>query len=104
MIHEHEALEIASAGMDFGLTPEVERELALTYRECPVCAERAASYHEQIRLMRRLPVLDASEATRQRITEAALSGRRDTRSPLVLALAAALLLGLLLRVARAAAA
>jgi hypothetical protein len=102
MIHEHEALEIASAGIDFGLTPEVERELALTYRECPVCAERAASYREQIRLMQRLPVLDASGATRQRVTEAALSGRGNTRSPLVLALAAALLVGLLLAMAAAA--
>ncbi|MFL5769198.1 MAG: hypothetical protein ACJ765_03895 [Chloroflexota bacterium] len=102
MIHEHEALELASGAIDFGLSPELERELAETYRDCPICAERAASYHEQIRLMRRLPVLDASAHTRQRVTAAALSGRGDTRSPLVLALAAALLVGLLLAAAAAA--
>ena len=102
MIHEHEALELASAAIDFGLGPEVERELTLTYRDCPVCAERAASYHEQIRMMRRLPVLDASEATRQRVTAAALGGRAGGRSTLVLVLAAALLVALLLGLTAAA--
>ena len=102
MIHEHEATQLASAAMDFGLTPEVERELAAEYRDCPVCAERAAAYHEQIRLIQRLPVLDASDATRRRVTAAALSGRTGARSPWVLALAAALLLGLLLAMAAAA--
>ena len=68
----------------------------LSLRECPVCAERAASYHEQIRLMRRLPVLDASDATRRRVTAAAMSGRAETRSPMFILLAAALLVGLLL--------
>jgi len=102
MIHEHEAAEVASAAIDFGLAPELERELALSLRECPVCAERAAAYREQIRLMQRLPVLDASEGTRQRVAAAALSGRAATRSPMVYALAAALLIGLLLALTAAA--
>jgi hypothetical protein len=80
MIHEHEALELASAAIDFGQTPEVERELTLTYRDCPVCAERAASYHEQIRMMRRLPVRDASEATRQRRSAVGLAEDRRSSS------------------------
>jgi hypothetical protein len=96
MIHEHEATELASAAIDFGLTPDVQRELDRELAECPICAERAAAYREQIRFMQRLPVLDASDATRRRVTAAALSGRTSSRSPLFLALAAALLVGLLL--------
>ena len=75
MIHEHEALELASAAIDFGLSPELERELTLSLRECPVCAERAASYREQILLMRRLPDLDASD-----FDAAARHGGSDVRS------------------------
>jgi hypothetical protein len=101
MIHEHEALELASAAIDFGLTPDLERELTLSLRECPVCAERAAGYQEQIRLMRRLPVLDASEATRRRVTQAALGHRVDRPSRMLLLVAAALLLGLTLAVSAA---
>jgi hypothetical protein len=102
LIHEHEPTQIASAGIDFALPPEVVRELEMDLRDCPVCAERAASYHEQIRLMRRLPVLDASEATRQRVTAAALRGSAETRSPMLVLLAAALLVGLLLALTAAA--
>ena len=92
MIHEHEQLEIASAAMDFPLTPEVERELQLELADCPICAERAAAYKAQLRLLARLPVVSASDATRHRVTAAAMSGRTGTRSPMVLVLAAALLL------------
>ena len=103
MIHEHEATELASAAIDFGQSPEVERELAESLRDCPICAERAAGYREQIRLMQRLPVVDVSEATRRRVTAAALGdNRRSGRSPLALALAAALLLALLLALTAAA--
>ena len=98
MIHEHEALELASAGIDFGAVARARARAHASLRECPVCAERAASYREQIRLMQRLPVLDASDATRRRITAAAMSGRTETRSPMFILLAAALLLGLLLGV------
>ena len=102
MIHEHEATEIASAAIDFVLSPAVEAELEAELRACPICAERAAAYREQIRFMQRLPVLDASEATRRRVTAAAMWGRTDTRSPMFILLAAALLIGLLLGVAAVA--
>jgi hypothetical protein len=92
VIHEHEQLEIASAAMDFPLAPDVERELELELADCPICAERAAAYRAQMRLLTRLPVVNASEATRQRVTAAAMSGRTGTRSPMMLVLAAALLL------------
>ena len=96
MIHEHEQLEIASAAMDFPLTPDVERELALELADCPICAERAAAYKAQLRLLARLPVVTASDATRRRVTAAAMSGRTETRSPMFILLAAALLVGLML--------
>jgi anti-sigma factor RsiW len=103
MIHEHEATELASAAIDFGLTPELDAELAVNLRDCPVCAERAASYREQIRLMQRLPVIDASDATRRRVAAAAMGGAgRSDRSPLMLLLAAALLVALLLALTAAA--
>jgi hypothetical protein len=102
MIHEHEPTQVASAAIDFGLAPDVARELERELRDCPICAERAASYREQIRLMRRLPVLDASEATRQRVTAAALKGSVQPRSPMLVLLAAALLVGLLLALTAAA--
>ena len=102
MIHEHEATQLASAAVDFGLSPEVEAELAAELRECPVCAERAAGYREQIHLMQRLPVIDASDATRRKINAAALGGSATSRSPMTLLLAAALLLALLLALTAAA--
>jgi len=102
MIHEHEATQFASAAMDFPLADHEERWLQAELADCPVCAERATAYHEQLRLLQRLPVMSASDATRVRITQAALSGRTDTRSPMMLALAAALLVGLLLALTAAA--
>ncbi|HEX5014225.1 MAG TPA: hypothetical protein VFV72_08705 [Candidatus Limnocylindrales bacterium] len=102
MIHEHEATQYASAAMDFPLADHEERWLQAELADCPVCAERASAYHEQLRLLRRLPVMSASDATRVRITQAALSGRADTRSPMLLVLAAALLVGLLLALTVAA--
>lgn len=98
MIHDHEALLLASAALDFELEPAAAAELRLALAECPVCAERAAAYKEQNRLLQRLPVIDVSEATRRRVTAAAVRGKVDTRQPMLL-LAAALLLGLLLSVA-----
>jgi hypothetical protein len=98
VIHDHEALLLASAALDFELEPAAAAELQLALAECPVCAERAAAYKEQNRLLARLPVIDVSESTRRRVTAAAVRGRSDTRQPLLL-LAAALLIGLILSVA-----
>ncbi|HET9521511.1 MAG TPA: hypothetical protein VFO73_10730 [Candidatus Limnocylindrales bacterium] len=101
MIHEHDALPLASAALDFELTADAAAELKAALAECPVCAERAAAYREQRRLIARLPIVDVSERTRQRVTAAAVRGRTDSR-PMVLLLAAALLLGLTLAIAAAA--
>jgi hypothetical protein len=102
MIHEHEATQLASAAIDFGLPPDVEAELAEELRECPVCAERAAGYREQVHLMQRLPVIDASDSTRRKVTAAAMGRTTAGRSPMTLLLAAALLLALLLALTAAA--
>jgi hypothetical protein len=102
MIHEHEAAEYASAAMDFTLADHEERWLQHELAECPVCTERAAAYHEQLRLLQRLPTLEASDRTRIRITQAATAGRVDTRSPMMLVFAAALLVGMLLALTAAA--
>ena len=95
MIHDHEALELASAALDFELNPTESRALADALADCPVCAERAAAYREQRLLLAELPRLDVSAETRRRVTAAALSGRTEARPPILL-LAAALLLGLVL--------
>lgn len=99
MIHEHDALELASAAIDFGLTPAEADRLAEAVADCPVCAERAAAYRRQMRLLTDLPVLEPSSAVQRRVMHAAVTGRSvDTRTPMLL-LAAALLLGALLAVA-----
>ncbi len=98
MIHEHEALELASAALDFPLSPAEQRELDAALAECEICTERAAAYRDQRRLMAQLPAYEVSEATRHRVARAAAAGRVDNRPPMLL-LAAALLLAALLAVA-----
>jgi hypothetical protein len=101
VIHEHDALELASAAIDFGLTPTEAERLRDAVADCPVCAERAAAYRRHMRLLADLPPLEPSSATRRRVMQAARTGRTvDTRTPMLL-LAAALLLGALLAVAAA---
>jgi hypothetical protein len=98
VIHEHEALELASAALDFPLSPAEQRELDIALAECEICTERAGAYQEQRRLMAQLPAYEVSDATRQRIARAAVAGQVDGGPPMVL-LAAALLLAALLAVA-----
>lgn len=101
MIHEHDAMQLASAALDFRLTEAEAERLRRAVADCPVCAERAGAYRDQERLLSALPELEVSEATRRRIARAALTGRVvDTRTPMLL-LAAALLIGLALAVAAA---
>ncbi len=95
MIHEHEALELASASLDFPLSPEEQQELDAALADCEICAERAAAYREQRRLMTQIPAFEVSELTQRRIQKAAIAGRADSRPPMLL-LAAALLLALTL--------
>ena len=95
MIHEHEALELASASLDFPLTPEEQQELDAALADCEICAERVAAYRSQHRLMAQIPAFEVSEQTQRRIMKAAVAGRADSRPPMLL-LAAALLLALTL--------
>jgi hypothetical protein len=99
VIHDHDALELASAAIDFGLTPAEADRLSEAVADCPVCAERAAAYRREMRLLADLPAIEPSSAVRRRVMHAAVTGRTvDTRTPMLL-LAAALLLGALLAVA-----
>jgi hypothetical protein len=98
VIHEHDALALASAAIDFDLTSAEAQELRAAVADCPICAERAGVYRRHMRLLMEMPVLEAPEATRRRVMQAAMTGHVvDTRTPMLL-LAAALLLGALLAV------
>ena len=102
MIHEHDALELASAAMDFPLSEEDADKLREAVADCPICAERASAYRRHGRLLSELPQFEASATVQRRVMRAAAAGRQiDTRTPMLL-LAAALLLGALLTVAAAA--
>lgn len=101
MSHEHEAVHLAVASLDFELSPDERRRMEAGLAECPECAEIAASHGDLARLLDRLPVHDASPQVRQRIMRAALVPPRDQRRWPVL-LAAAALLGLTIAAAAAA--
>jgi len=101
MSHEHEAVYLAVASLDFELSSDERRRMEAGLAECPECAEIAASHGDLARLLDRLPVHDASPQVRQRIMRAALVPPRDrNRWPLLLAAAA--LLGLTIAAAAAA--
>jgi hypothetical protein len=100
MSHDHEAIYLAVASLDFELSPDERRRMEAGLSECPECAEIAASHRELARLLGRLPVHDASPQVRQRIMRAALVPPHDRRWPLLLAAAA--LLGLTIAAAGAA--
>jgi len=101
VIHEHDALALASAAIDFDLSQAETQELSAAVADCPICAERAGVYRRHMRLLAEMPVLEAPEATRRRVMQAAMTGHVvDTRTPMLL-LAAALLLGALLAVVAA---
>lgn len=100
MSHDHEAVYLAVASLDFELSPDERRRMEIGLAECPECAEIAASHGDLARLLDRLPVHDASPQVRQRIMRAALVPPRDRQWPVLLVAAA--LLGLLLAAAGAA--
>jgi hypothetical protein len=101
VIHEHDALALASAAIDFDLSQAEARELSAAVGDCPICAERAGVYRRHMRLLAEMPVLEAPDATRRRVMQAAMTGHVvDTRTPMLL-FAAALLLGALLAVVAA---
>lgn len=94
MSHDHEAVQLAVASLDFELTPDEQRRMEAGLAACPECAAIAASHHDVQRHLERLPVHDASPIVRQRVLRASLVPPR-TRQWQVLLVAAALV-GLLL--------
>src|SRR5918994_5878401 len=100
MSHDHEAVHLAVASLDFELSTGERRRLEAGLAECPECAAIAASHGELARLLDRLPVHDASPHVRQRVMRAALVPPRQNRWPVLLAAAA--LLGLTIAAAAAA--
>ena len=93
MIHEHE-FELASAAIDFELTPAEQARLDKAIAECSECARAATSYRRQATLFEALPVVDASPAVRRHVERAA-GLRPQQRTPWTWALLAAAMLGLL---------
>lgn len=100
MTHDHEAVQLAIASIDFELTPSERTRMEAGLAACPECATTAASHLEVARLVERLPLHDASPIVRQRVLRSALVQPR-TRQWQVLLVAAALF-GLLLAGAVAA--
>lgn len=100
MSHDHEAVNLAVASLDFELSPDERRRMETGFAECPECAEIAASHGDLASLLGRLPVHDASPQVRQRIMRAALVPPRRSQWPVLLVAAA--LLGLLFAAAGAA--
>lgn len=100
MSHDHEAVDLAVAALDFELTPDERHRMAAGLSECPECAQIAASHGDLARLLDMLPVHDASPHVRQRVMRAALVPPRQR--PWTLLLVAAALLGLSAAAAAAA--
>ncbi len=100
MSHDHDALHLAVASLDFELSPQEQARMQAGLLECAECAEAASSHNELGRILGRLPVSDASPYVRERVLRAALVPPRDRSWPVLLAAAA--LLGLMLAAAAAA--
>lgn len=75
MIHDHEALRLASAALDFDLSAEEQAELEFALRECGICRQRAAAYRKHVDVLAALPLREASVRTRHRVANAAATGR-----------------------------
>ncbi len=97
MSHDHEAVQLAVAALDFELSPDEYARMEAGLLECTECAEAVASHQEVARLLERLPTRDASPYVRERVLRAALVPPRQRQWPLLLVVAA--LLGLLLAAA-----
>jgi hypothetical protein len=97
MSHDHEALYLAVAALDFELSPDEYARMEAGLLECAECADAVASHQEVARLLERLPTRDASPYVRERVLRAALVPPRQRQWSLLLVAAA--LLGLLLAAA-----
>ena len=100
MSHDHEAVQLAIASLDFELTPAERTRMEAGLAACPECAAIAAGHVRLQGLLQQLPVHDASPHVRQRLMRASLVPPR-TRQWQVLLVAAGLV-GLLLAAAVAA--
>jgi hypothetical protein len=100
MSHDHEAVQLAVASLDFELTPDERHRMEAGLAACGECAAIAASHREVQRLLERLPTYDASPIVRQRVLRAALVPPRTGQWQVLLVAAA--LVGLLLAAGAAA--
>jgi hypothetical protein len=100
MSHDHDALQLAVASLDFELTRQEQARMRAGLLDCEECAAVASSHADLQRLLGRLPVRDASAEVRQRVLRSALVPPRDRQWPVLLAAAA--LLALLIGAAAAA--
>ena len=100
MSHEHEALELAVASLDFELTPDEQARMDAGLAACAECRAVAASHRETQRLLERLPMHDASPIVRQRVLRRSLVPPRTSQWQVLLVAAA--LFGLLLAAGAAA--
>lgn len=99
MSHDHEAVQLAIAALDFELTPAERTRMETGIAACRECAAIAAGHLELARMLERLPVHEASPLVRQRVMRAALVPPRARPWPVLLVAAA--LFGLLLAAAAA---
>jgi hypothetical protein len=92
MTHEHEALELAVASLDFELTPAERTRMEAGLAACPECAALAASHIGLQNLLTQIPVHEASPIVRQRVLRAALVPPRRSQWQMLLVAAALLAL------------
>ena len=100
MSHDHEAVQLAIASLDFELTSAERGRMEAGLAACAECAAIAASHREVQRLLERLPTHDASPIVRQRVLRASLVPPRNRQWQVLLVAAA--LFGLLLAAGAAA--
>ena len=90
MSHDHEALRLAVAALDFELSPQERAGVQAGLIDCAECADLAMGHEALDRLLARLPVRDASPHVRERVLRSALVPPSERRWPILLAAAAML--------------
>ena len=90
MTHDHEALRLAVAALDFELSPQERAGVQAGLTDCAECADMAMGHEALDRLLARLPVRDASPHVRERVLRSALVPPSERRWPVLLAAAAML--------------
>lgn len=92
MTHQHEALELAVASLDFELTAAERTRMEAGLAACPECAALAAGHVGLHGMLAQLPVHDASPIVRQRVLRASLVPPRRSQWQVLLVAAALLAL------------